>query len=197
HRDTATFLKEVDADHQAMSTEQRQRLSAQADELHRDTATFLKEVDAAHQAMATEQGHHLAAERECLASQVLTERRKLQADQSEARRAWSSFALIMQQRRGGKVAVPPVVEEAPLPPPVEAVAPPPVVESPPEEVASDDLTIIRGIGPSMAKRLNKAGICAYAQLAGSTPEELRQHLAEAGRLAKVEEWIAQAQELAG
>jgi predicted flap endonuclease-1-like 5' DNA nuclease len=64
-------------------------------------------------------------------------------------------------------------------------------------VSPDDLTTIRGIGPVMLQRLNQAGIYTYAQLATSTPDELRQALREAARLAKVEEWIEQAQKLAG
>jgi predicted flap endonuclease-1-like 5' DNA nuclease len=66
-----------------------------------------------------------------------------------------------------------------------------------KEGLPEDLAAIRGIGSGMQRRLNQAGIYTYAQLAGSTPEELRQLLGEATRLAKVEEWIEQARELAG
>jgi predicted flap endonuclease-1-like 5' DNA nuclease len=66
-----------------------------------------------------------------------------------------------------------------------------------EEVVRDDLKAISGIGFAMERRLNEARIYTYVQLARSTPEELRQILGEAGRLAKVEEWIAQARRLAG
>ncbi len=71
------------------------------------------------------------------------------------------------------------------------------VAPPVEEVAPNDLMAIRGIGPGMLRRLNEAGIFTYAQLARSTPEELRQALGEAARLARVEEWIERARELAG
>ena len=200
--DAVTFLKELDAAHQAMATEQHQRLSEQADGLRRDTATFLEELDAAHQTMATEQRERLAAERERLAaewahlaSDVAAMRDRLQADQDEARRVWSGFATLIRQRRAAKPAAPPP------PPPMEEVAPPPAVEAPPEveeeEIVSDDLTAIRWIGPGMQSRLNAAGIYTFAQLARSTPKELRQILGEAGQMAKVEEWIAQAQELTG
>jgi len=63
-------------------------------------------------------------------------------------------------------------------------------------MAPDDFTTIRGIGASMQQRLNKAGVYTYAQLAASTPEELRRGLGAVAQLAKVEEWIKQARELA-
>jgi predicted flap endonuclease-1-like 5' DNA nuclease len=49
----------------------------------------------------------------------------------------------------------------------------------------------------MQHRLNQAGITTYAQLARSTADELRQALGEVARLAKVEQWIEQAQEVTG
>jgi len=48
----------------------------------------------------------------------------------------------------------------------------------------------------MQQRLNEAGIYTYTRLATSTPDELRQNLGAVARLAKVEEWIEQARELA-
>jgi small subunit ribosomal protein S2 len=62
-------------------------------------------------------------------------------------------------------------------------------------MSPDDLTTIRGIGSNMQQRLNEAGIYTYAQLAASTPDEVRQGLGTVGQLAKVEEWIEQAREL--
>ena len=111
------------------------------------------------------------------------------AEMTEMQASWRNVVARVQAGKGAVMAPPP-------PPPVEevvrAVAPPPV-----EEVVGDDLTIIRGIGPGMQSRLNAAGIYTFAQLAGSTPEELRQVLGEAARLANVEAWIEQARELAG
>ncbi len=60
------------------------------------------------------------------------------------------------------------------------------------EEQADDLTTIQGIGPVMQQRLNEAMIYTFVQLAESTPEELRQ---VKGGATRVEEWIAQAQEL--
>ena len=114
-------------------------------------------------------------------------------DLGEARQAWANLSALMQHRRGKPAAVP----SPPLPPaePVETkeVAAPPE----PAKVVADDLTVIRGIGPSMQQRLNAAGIHTFEQLAKSTPEVLRESLGDAGRLAKVEEWIAQAQGMSG
>ena len=47
----------------------------------------------------------------------------------------------------------------------------------------------------MQRRLYKANIFTYTQLAESKPEELRQALGEVASLANVEEWIEQARAL--
>lgn len=59
----------------------------------------------------------------------------------------------------------------------------------------DSLTTIRGIGPVMQFRLHDAGIRSFAQLAVSTPEDLRKILGARSQLANVDDWIAQAREL--
>ena len=71
----------------------------------------------------------------------------------------------------------------------------PTVAARPTAAADEDLTTIRGIGPAMQNHLNQAGIRTFARLAQSTPDELREILGDAGRLAKVEAWIQQAQEM--
>ena len=111
----------------------------------------------------------------------------LQADLSEARRVWTSFAKLMQNRRARRQAAPP-----PPPTPAEEPAAP---AAPVQEAAADDLTAIRGIGASMQKRLNEAGIRTFAQLTNRTADDLRELLGDVGRLAKVQEWIEQAQDL--
>lgn len=214
--DTAAFLEELDSTHQAMSAEQRQQLIGYIDTLRvdvnglrLDAKTLVDELHAAHQMMAAQQQERLSTDRARLTSDVAAmrarlqaQRRELQRDLSEAQRVWGSFITLMEQRRARKrVARPPTPKEAaPPPPPVEEVAPPPAVEEAPptEEVVPDDLTTIKGIGPKMQERLNQAGIYTFAQLAGSTAEGLRQAVGEeVSRIAKVEEWIEQAQELAG
>ncbi len=66
----------------------------------------------------------------------------------------------------------------------------------PEEISRDDLTAIRGIGIATQNRLYVAGIKSYAQLDRASAEEVREVLGNQGRAAKVEDWIAQATELA-
>ncbi len=62
--------------------------------------------------------------------------------------------------------------------------------------AWDDLTAIRGIGTATQNRLNGSGIKSYAQLAKVSADEVRKILGIKARGAKVEDWIAQAQEMA-
>jgi len=67
-----------------------------------------------------------------------------------------------------------------------------------KEIVPDDLTQIKGIGAGRQMLLNKAGIYTYAQLAGSTPDELKEKMGEAAtRMAPLDDWIGQAEELAG
>ena len=66
-----------------------------------------------------------------------------------------------------------------------------------KESGPDDLTAIRGIGIAGQNRLHAAGIKTYAHLAEASPEELRNIVGKLGRGSEVEDWIAQARELAG
>jgi predicted flap endonuclease-1-like 5' DNA nuclease len=61
----------------------------------------------------------------------------------------------------------------------------------------DNLTVIRGIGNGMQGRLNQLGIFTFADLAASSPEQLRAALAEVGRLVNVDEWLAEANKFMG
>jgi predicted flap endonuclease-1-like 5' DNA nuclease len=57
----------------------------------------------------------------------------------------------------------------------------------------DDLTLIKGIGPAMARSLHDLGVTSFAQLAEANPEELRQRAEEAGLvLADPKSWREQA-----
>ena len=58
---------------------------------------------------------------------------------------------------------------------------------------SDDLTAIKGIGPVFAKRLNKAGIFSFGQLAGETAERV-QSITQVTRWDPAD-WIAEAAKL--
>lgn len=61
----------------------------------------------------------------------------------------------------------------------------------------DDLEVIKGIGPVIAKKLNDVGICSFADLAALTPERLRELVGDViSRLADEESIILQAKQLA-
>ena len=81
--------------------------------------------------------------------------------------------------------------QSPGPESAEAAAP-----TKADEESVDDLTAIRGIGMATQKRLITAGIKSYTQLARAAPEDVRRALGDPRRVAKVEEWIRQARELA-
>ena len=68
--------------------------------------------------------------------------------------------------------------------------------SSPDESSSDDLTAIPGIGIATENRLYRAGIKSYAQLARAMPEDVRKILGKFAGGADVEDWIAQARDLA-
>jgi len=206
--ETIEFLKALDAAHQTMSHDLRKDLDGHVAGLRHavaglrhEAAIFVRDLDDAHQTLAREQHRQLQAEQAQLASAVATLRHQLQAelgkvrsDHGQARRVWSSCARLMRQRRT-RQAAPSPMPETPAMPPVETPVSPSVTQpaTPPSgEGPHDDLTSIRGIGPAMSRRLNQAGIHTYAQLAASNPDELRKGLGEVGRLASVQEWIAQA-----
>jgi len=58
----------------------------------------------------------------------------------------------------------------------------------------DDLTAIKGIGPTFAKRLTEAGFTSFASLADASSEELRK-ATKAPPMANPDEWITQARQL--
>jgi predicted flap endonuclease-1-like 5' DNA nuclease len=198
---TAASRADASAAHLAMAQEQDQQLNEHMDHLHstveelrRDAAAFLKDLDATHQSMAVELQERLDEQVSELRNNVAAMRdgfrskqHALQADLSEARQVWRNFNTLKAQKRLKKRFFKPLVTE---PPGVEA----PTTKQP--SLAADDLTAIRGIGSGMAQHLHEAGISTFAQLAASTPDELRRALGKVARLAKVEDWIAQARDLA-
>ena len=59
----------------------------------------------------------------------------------------------------------------------------------------DDLTIITGIGPTFAKRLQAAGITTYQDLASASPDYVKEVAKLADWQANPADWIAAAQDL--
>ena len=189
--DTTAFRTDVSAAHQAMAHAQERRLDEQRTRLASDTAAFRTDVSAAHQAMAAEQQQRLSDQQVQVAADVATmrhgfqtEQSALRAEQAEAHQVWSNFNTLKKQSRSKRY-----VTEKPV------AEPPPAAVPAKGKITAEDLKVIRGIGSSMEKRLNQAGIFTFIQLAASTPEKLRQVLGNAARLAKVESWIAQARDL--
>ena len=64
-----------------------------------------------------------------------------------------------------------------------------------DKSASDDLTVIPGIGIATQNRLYAADITTYARLAQTSPEDVRKTVGTLARGANIEDWIARAAEL--
>lgn len=200
--ETAAFRDGLAQSHRDMSLEQQQMLSEHVEALRQQVGIMrqeygrsLEEVRAAQQAAAAAQQERLVTGREHLADDVAAMRQKYQAmlsaihaDHANAHKLWSNFKLLKQQMGPRKPATRPLASDQPTPEPSDEKSAP--------EAAIDDLSEIHGIGPSTVQHLNRAGVFTFAQLAMNTPEELRQSLGAGSRLAKVEEWIAQARHLA-
>lgn len=71
----------------------------------------------------------------------------------------------------------------------------PMVRTVKQTSKPDDLTSIKGIGPTYAKRLKEAGITTYAELATQTPDRLAEITRATGAAADPVEWIAEARAL--
>ena len=183
-----TFVGDSNAERQAMHADQRAHLDGFMSDLRSLVATFIGDSSAERQAMHADQRagldqamNQLKLNVEAFRAEATAERNRIHADHVGAQQSWAQFSAAMQQRRGGKTQ------------PAAAAQPAQGEASPaPTAPAPDDLTVIRGIGNGMQGRLNTAGIFTFADLAGSTPDQLRAALAEAGRLANVEEWIVEA-----
>jgi len=201
--DTAAFLKDLDEAHQAMSAEQRERLDEGRDRLASDVAEMRSELQANLSAAQRVWSNFTTLMQQRRAGKPMAPPPPLPIEKAPPPPPIEKAPPPPPREKAPppppieKAPPPPPIEKAPPPPPVEEVVPLAVVVAPPEEVAPDDLMAIRGIGPGMQRRLNEAGMYTYAQLARSTPEELRQALGEAARMARVEEWIARARELVG
>jgi len=89
----------------------------------------------------------------------------------------------------------PVAHTRPLPPPPATPIATRVATTEKKSAKSDDLTAIKGIGPTFARRLTDAGFTSFAALAGATPDRLRE-VTKAPPMASPDDWIAQARQLA-
>ena len=174
-------------DHQAMAKELHASLEA-------DNAALMEELGETTKARKAEVSglmEELAEVDAARQAEVKSQLSGYRAEMEATRTAWQ------EGLRAAPPPKPPVKVAPPPPAPPAEVAPPPeptiTVE---EEEVPDDLTVIRGIGASMQERLNRHGIVTYAQLAEASPAEIEAMLGDAARLANVEEWIAQAGELA-
>lgn len=107
--------------------------------------------------------------------------------------AYATVDLVRRFRRSeAKVATiqPSTVQVPP--------APQPNTPSPTKQAArpaGDDLTVIKGIGPTYAKRLRDAGLMTYSDIANASPEQLRDITRAAG--ADPSDWITAARSLNG
>jgi large subunit ribosomal protein L17 len=64
---------------------------------------------------------------------------------------------------------------------------------PVEEAVMDDLVVLEGIGPKVARILNDAGITTFAALADANPADIQRTLSAAGlQMMNPEGWIEQA-----
>ena len=64
------------------------------------------------------------------------------------------------------------------------------------QAKSEDLTVINGIGPTFAKRLQAAGINTFQALASASPEHIKEVAKLADWQADPADWIAAAKALA-
>lgn len=181
--DTAAFINTISSAHQEMATQLAQELHQSVSDLRHNAATFLKATDAAHRSMATAQKQSLVKGRNQLMAEVIATREKnhseqsaVRTDQAEAAKVWANLSQLKQKKimKKGSATSSQAAE------PSDAV---------------DELTVIHGIGPTMARHLYDAGITSFRQLAASNPEQLYLILGKSGKLAKVETWITQAQDL--
>ena len=200
--DTAAFINSISSNHQEMATQQAQERSAQSAKLHQNVKDLRHNAAAAHRFMAITQKQSRVQHRNKLIAEVTEMRGKLQieqgavrTDQAEAAIVWANIRRLKHTNRMPQESAPgfQAVKEAwKMTSPAEPLD---LVVAEPLDLVIDDLEVIHGIGPGMAKHLYAAGFLSFAKLAASTPEQLREILGKAGKLATVETWITQAQDL--
>ena len=86
---------------------------------------------------------------------------------------------------------------APKPAPRKAAEPAPAAPAPGPAAKADDLTVIKGIGKVIEKKLHEMGITSFRQIAAMTPEDahrVNEAIEFPGRVER-ENWIEQARTL--
>ena len=102
-------------------------------------------------------------------------------------------------QRGAKPAPPATRKPAPVPQPPAAPAPEVKPPAKPATKGGDDLTVIKGVGKVIEKKLHELGITSFGQIAAMTPDEVHkvnEAIEFPGRVER-EKWIEQARELTG
>lgn len=191
--ETSRELSGFHAAHAEMAAEQREGLAEAHARLASDTQTFLGETHRATRAMADEQREHLREDRARLASDTddLRKRRAesrselaseteamlgtLHEETAETAAVWQEAARAL--RRGHSGDRPANMSPAPT--------------------SSGDLTAIRGIGTGTRDRLRAGGIHSFSQLARASRDRVAEIIGPTSAArAKIEDWIAQARQLA-
>ena len=98
--------------------------------------------------------------------------------------------ILLGGAKPSEKAAAPMAEAAPA-------AAPMTLAAEPAASASDDISLIGGVGPKMEKGLRELGFNTFASVAAMTADDVaraEEHLKQKGRIAR-EEWIEQAQEL--
>ena len=94
---------------------------------------------------------------------------------------------------------PPPLADAPVVATPAPVTPEPVPVADPTPTATDDLTLLKGVGPKLATRLNELGVTSFAQVAALSPADAEALDAQLGtfqgRMAR-DRWVEQAGYLA-
>ena len=206
----ARELSEFQTDRQAKAETQRQQRRVYMGELSSDTSVMLTDLGVARgnlsreqklgfdecnklrQVMADERRQRLSEEDHVLRGEVRAFCTQIRTERAEARQVWTSYSLMRQHVACKSQEI----LQSSSPPAREKAESPTVIVKPvaPEPGEKDDLKAILGIGPSMERRLHRAGIYRYAQLATMTVERLRV-AAVAEPFVKVENWIERAREL--
>lgn len=178
-----------------------------ADQAHEETKNRLRDAQTAL-AQLREAEARLTRERDAATARVAELERHLEearAALGQAKARVEHLEEELKRAHGAELHARAALDEerAKLRTVVESAAsvrPAGIADLPPApDGASDDLTVIKGVGPVLARRLHELGITSFAQLAALTPDQARMIddvIDFPGRVER-ERWIEQARELTG